>query len=78
MYLDETWVNAHDSKNKAWGEKDTITGGRIGGVKFVVLCFFIRHSNYITEHHLAKEITLFYYMLVEKMDGFPVRECSII
>ena len=39
MYLDETWVNAHDGKNKAWGEKDTTTGGRIGGVKFVVLCF---------------------------------------
>ena len=39
MYLDETWVNVYDGKNIAWGEKDTITGGKIGGVKFVVLCF---------------------------------------
>ena len=41
MYLDETWANAHDGKNKAWGEKDTTTGGTIGRVRFVVtMCFF--------------------------------------
>ena len=56
------------------GEKHPTTGGRIGGVKFVVLCFFIFHSSYVTEHHLAKENALLYYMLVEKMDGFLVRE----
>ena len=43
VYLDETWVNAYDGKNKAWGEKDTTTGGTVGGVKFVILCFFICH-----------------------------------
>jgi len=36
VYLDETWANAHDGKNKAWVEKDaTCKQGTIGGVKFV-------------------------------------------
>ena len=40
VYLDETWVNAHDGKKKAWGEKDTTTGGTIGGVRFdIIMCF---------------------------------------
>ena len=78
MYLHETWINAHDGKNKAWEEKDTTIGGRIGEVKFVVLCFFIFHSDYVTEYHLAKENALLYYMVVEKMDGFPVREHIIV
>ena len=59
MYLDETWVNAHDGKNKAWGEKDTTTGGTIGGVKFVILCFL-----FVIEVMLQKTIwqrrTLYY------------------
>ena len=33
IYLDETWANAHDRKDKAWVEKDDITGGTIGGIK---------------------------------------------
>lgn len=48
VYLDETWVNAHDSKPRAWVERDRITGGTIGGVKCVAinpvrvrLCSFI-------------------------------------
>ena len=41
VYLDETWVNAHDGKNKAY-EKDTTTGGTIGGVKFdIIMCFVL-------------------------------------
>ncbi len=32
VYLDETWANAHDGKDKAWVEKDTVTGGTVGGV----------------------------------------------
>jgi len=33
VYLDETWANAHDGKNKAWVEKDAICKqGTIGGV----------------------------------------------
>ena len=32
VYLDETWANAHDSKDKAWVEKDEITGGTLGGI----------------------------------------------
>ena len=33
VYLDETWANAHDGKDKAWVEKDDITGGTIGGIQ---------------------------------------------
>ena len=33
VYLDETWCNAHDGKEKAWVQKDTVTGGTVGGVK---------------------------------------------
>ena len=33
VYLDETWVNAHNGKVKAWVEKDTITRGTIGGIQ---------------------------------------------
>lgn len=33
VYLDETWANAHDSKDKAWVEKDEITGGTLGGIQ---------------------------------------------
>ena len=33
IYLDETWANAHDGKDKPWVEKDEITGGTIGGIK---------------------------------------------
>ncbi len=32
VYLDETWANAHDGKDRAWVEQDTVTGGTIGGV----------------------------------------------
>jgi len=36
VYLDETWANAHDGKNKAWVEKDaTCKQGTIGGVECV-------------------------------------------
>ena len=41
IYVGETWANARDGKNKAWGEKDTTTGGTIGGVTFVVTPCFI-------------------------------------
>ncbi len=33
VFLDETWANAHDGKDTAWVEKDTVTGGTLGGVK---------------------------------------------
>lgn len=33
VYLDETWCNAHHGKEKAWVEKDKLTGGTLGGVK---------------------------------------------
>jgi hypothetical protein len=33
VYLDETWANAHDGRDTAWVEKDTVTGGTLGGVK---------------------------------------------
>ena len=33
VYLDETWCNAHHGKQLAWVEKDTMTGGTLGGVK---------------------------------------------
>ncbi len=33
VFLDETWANAHDGKDMAWVEKDTVTGGTLGGVK---------------------------------------------
>ncbi len=32
IYLDETWANAHDGKDRVWMENDTVTGGTIGGV----------------------------------------------
>ena len=32
VYLDETWCNAHDRKDKAWVEKDmTCRGETLGG-----------------------------------------------
>lgn len=32
VYLDETWCNAHDGKDKAWLETDkTCPGGTVGG-----------------------------------------------
>ena len=33
VYLDETWVNAHDSRDCAWVERDDVTGGALGGIK---------------------------------------------
>ena len=33
VYLDETWCNAHHGKEKAWVEKDHVTGGTLGGVQ---------------------------------------------
>ena len=33
VYLDETWCNAHHGKEKAWVEKDEVTGGSLGGIK---------------------------------------------
>ena len=33
VYLDETWCNEHHGKELAWVEKDTVTGGTLGGVK---------------------------------------------
>ena len=35
VYLDETWCNAHDGRDKAWVVTDDVTGGTIGGVKHV-------------------------------------------
>ena len=31
VFLDETWANAHDGKDLAWVEDDTVTGGTLGG-----------------------------------------------
>ena len=31
VFLDETWANSHDGKDLAWVEKDTVTGGTLGG-----------------------------------------------
>ena len=40
MYLDETWANAHDGKDKAWVEKDTTCKkGTIGGVQYVEILY---------------------------------------
>ena len=33
VYLDETWCIAHYGKEKAWVEKDEVTGGTLGGIK---------------------------------------------
>jgi hypothetical protein len=33
VYLDETWANAHDGRDTAWVEKDTVAGGTKGGVR---------------------------------------------
>ena len=35
VYLDETWCNAHDGKDVAWVEKDDVTGGTVGGVRYI-------------------------------------------
>ena len=34
VFLDETWANAHDGKDSAWVERDTVTGGTLGGVRY--------------------------------------------
>ena len=31
VFLDETWTNAHDVKDLAWVEDNTVTGGTLGG-----------------------------------------------
>jgi len=76
VYLDETWANAHDGKSKAWVEKDTTTGGTIGGVQGFVITVLCIYSllNLLTEDHLEKENVLLCCMQVEKMDGFPVSQ----
>ena len=68
VYLDETWVNKHDGKNKAWGEKDIITGGTIGEVNFVILCFL-----FVIEVMLHKTIwqrRMPYYLHAGGKDGW--------
>jgi len=32
VYLDETWANTHDGKDKAWVVSDAVTGGTLGGI----------------------------------------------
>ena len=32
VYLDETWANAHDGKDKAWVGNDAVTGGTVGAI----------------------------------------------
>ena len=34
VYLDETWANAHDGKACGWVQKDLVTGGTLGGVRY--------------------------------------------
>ena len=34
VFLDETWANSHDGKDSAWVERDTVTGGTLGGVRY--------------------------------------------
>ena len=34
VYLDETWANAHDGKACAWVEKDAVTGGTLGSIRY--------------------------------------------
>ena len=43
MYLDETWMNAYDGKDKAWVEQDVVTGGTLGGVKYT--CYTVYFVN---------------------------------
>ena len=33
MFLDETWANAHDGKDRTWVEFDQATGGTKGGFR---------------------------------------------
>ena len=33
VFLDETWVNAHDERERTWAEVDQATGGTKGGVR---------------------------------------------
>ena len=83
MYLDETWANAHDGKNKAWGEKDTATGGTIGRVRFVVTMCFIPLKFYFIKVLLLQytiwqrrtPYCITYCLLVNMMNGFLIREC---
>ena len=42
-YLDESWMNAHDRKGKAWVEQDLVTGGTMGGVKCA--CYTVDFVN---------------------------------
>ena len=37
VFLDETWANAHDEKDCAWVERDKITGGTLGNLRY--LCY---------------------------------------
>jgi len=32
VYLDETWANTHNSKDKAWVENNAVPGGTVGGI----------------------------------------------
>ena len=33
MYIDETWANAHDGRERTWVEPDSATGGTKGGIR---------------------------------------------
>ena len=33
VYLDETWANSHDGRERTWVEKDEKTGGTKGGMR---------------------------------------------
>ena len=39
VFLDETWANAHDGKVCAWVERDAVTGGTLGGVRYCLVLY---------------------------------------
>ena len=50
VYLDETWANAHDGKACAWVEKDSVTGGTLGGVRYGLI---LGYKSFLSTHFVV-------------------------
>ena len=83
VYLDETWCNAHDGKDKAWLESDkTCRGGTIGGPVGsgnFELHVLLKYNMTCIASHLERGNVLLCCMQVAKMAGSLVSiTCSEI
>ena len=73
VYLDETWCNAHNGKDRAWLETDKTchggtTGGPVGSGNFELNSVLLKYMMRIASH-LERGKILLCCMQVAKMAG---------